>query len=108
MSPIEQDTFYDNAKASLTTPVFTADLKYHAAGTYEFGTIDSTKYTGSITYVDVDNSNGFWEFTGTGYAVGLGSFKSESIDAIADTGTTLIYAPASVVIAYYAGVSGSS
>ncbi|KAF7976238.1 hypothetical protein HWV62_7272 [Athelia sp. TMB] len=108
VSPLAQKTFYDNAKASLSTGVFTADLKYHAAGSYDFGVIDPLKYTGSITYVDVDNSNGFWEFTGTGYAVGSGSFSSESIDAIADTGTTLIYAPASVVLAYYAKVSGSS
>lgn len=108
VSPTAQKTFYDNAKASLTTPVFTADLKYHAAGSYDFGVIDSTKYTGAITYVAVNNANGFWEFTGSGYAVGSGTFVSSSIDTIADTGTTLIYAPTAVVKAYYAQVSGSS
>lgn len=108
VSPTAQKTFYDNAKSSLSKGVFTADLKYHAAGTYDFGVIDSSKYTGSITYVDVDSSQGFWGFTGTGYAVGSGSFKSSSIDTIADTGTTLIYAPDAVVKAYYAQVSGSS
>ncbi|KAF7984265.1 hypothetical protein HWV62_16110 [Athelia sp. TMB] len=108
VSPTAQKTFYDNVKSSLSTKVFTADLKYHAAGTYDFGTIDSSKYTGSITYVDVDDSQGFWEFTGSGYAVGSGSFKSSSIDTIADTGTTLIYAPSAVVKAYYAAVPGSS
>ena len=72
------------------------------------GTIDSSKYTGSITYIDVDDSQGFWEFTGSGYAVGSGSFKSTSIDTIADTGTTLIYIPDAVVEAYYGQVSGAS
>ncbi|KAF7976244.1 hypothetical protein HWV62_7284 [Athelia sp. TMB] len=108
VSPTTQKTFYDNAKPLLTTPVFTADLKYHAAGSYDFGIIDSSKYTGAITYVPVNNANGFWEFTGSGYAVGSGSFVSSSIDTIADTGTTLIYAPSAVVKAYYAKVSGSS
>jgi Eukaryotic aspartyl protease len=51
-------------------------------GTYDFGTIDSSKYTGTITYIDVDTANGFWEFTGSGYAVGSGSFVSSSIDAM--------------------------
>lgn len=108
VSPTAQKTFFDNAKSSLNKALFTADLKYHASGTYDFGSIDSSKHTGSITYVDVDDSQGFWEFTGTGYAVGSGSFKSTSIDTIADTGTTLIYVPDAVVTAYYKGVSGAS
>lgn len=77
------------------------------AGTYNFGFIDDSAYTGALTYTDVDSSQGFWEFTSTGYAVGSGSFKSTSIDGIADTGTTLLYLPAAVVKAYYAQISGS-
>jgi hypothetical protein len=56
----------------------------------------------------VNNAKGFWEFTGAGYAVGSGSFVSSSIDAIADTGTTLLLMDDSVVSAYYAKVSGAS
>lgn len=78
------------------------------AGTYNFGFIDDSAYTGDITYTNVDTSQGFWEFTSTGYSVGSGSFSSTSIDGIADTGTTLLYLPASVVKAYYAQISGSS
>jgi aspergillopepsin I len=107
VEPQQQNTFFDNAIANLPSPVFTADLKYHAAGSYDFGFIDSSKYTGSITYVNVQTGNGFWEFTGNGYAVGSGAFTSSSIDAIADTGTTLLYLPAAAVRAYYAKVSGS-
>ncbi|KAF1993864.1 Asp-domain-containing protein [Amniculicola lignicola CBS 123094] len=108
VSPSPAKTFFDNVKASLPSPVFVATLKYKAAGTYDFGYIDSAKYTGAITYVPVKTSNGFWEFTATGYSVGTGAPVTTSIDAIADTGTTLAYLPTAVVKAYYAGLAGSS
>jgi len=83
-------------------------LKKGQPGTYGFGKIDNTKHNGTITYVPVISSKGFWEFTGNGYAVGNSAFKSVSIDAIADTGTTLLYLPDAVVKAYYAKVPGAS
>ena len=107
VSPTPQKTFFSNIKATLPAPVFTADLKKGTPGSYDFGTIDSSKYTGSITYVPVKTSNGFWEFTGTGYQVGTGAFTSSSIDGIADTGTTLLYLPQAAVTAYYAKVPGA-
>ena len=76
-------------------------------GSYDFGFIDSAKYTGTITYVPVDSSQGFWGFTSNGYAVGNGSFRSASVKAIADTGTTLLYLPQSIVTAYYSRVPGA-
>jgi len=108
VSPGPENTFFDNAKSSLDSPLFTADLKHQAAGSYDFGYIDDSKYTGDITYTDVDSSNGFWEFTGTGYAIGDGSFVDDSIDAIMDTGTTLLLVPDDVVSAYYDQVDGAS
>jgi len=109
VTPNQQKTFFFNAIAQgLPLPVFTANLKKGTPGNYNFGYIDSSEYTGSITYVPVNTANGFWEFTGNGYAVGTGSFVTTSIDAIADTGTTLLYLPAAAVKAYYAKVSGSS
>ncbi|KAK7949054.1 secreted aspartic proteinase precursor [Apiospora aurea] len=107
VSPQQQQTFFDNAKSSLAQPLFTADLKHQASGKYNFGYIDNNAYTGSITYVNVDNSQGFWGFTSSGYQVGSGSFSSSSIQGIADTGTTLLYLPTSVVKAYYGKISGS-
>lgn len=56
----------------------------------------------------VNNANGFWEFTGTGYAVGSHAFVTSSIDTIADTGTTLLLMDDSVVSAYYSKVSGAA
>ena len=107
-SPNQVATFFSNAIPSLAAPLFTANLKKGAPGNYNFGYIDSSEYTGSITYVPVNTANGFWEFTGSGYAVGSGAFVSSSIDAIADTGTTLLYLPAAAVKAYYAKVSGAT
>ncbi|KAK3335151.1 aspartic peptidase domain-containing protein [Cercophora scortea] len=108
VSPTAQKTFFDNAKSALTSPVFTADLKAGAPGKYNFGYIDTTAYTGSITYTSVSTSNGFWQFTSTGYGIGSGTFKSTSISGIADTGTTLLLLPSTVVTAYYKQVSGAS
>lgn len=108
VKPTKQLTFFDNAKPTLSTPLFTADLKKNAPGSYNFGFIDNSKYTGAITYVPVDSSRGFWEFTSSGYSVGSGSFKSVSIDAIADTGTTLLYLPDAVVQDYYGAVPSAS
>lgn len=107
VSPDPQTTFFDTAKSNLDSPVFTADLSYHAPGTYNFGFIDDSAYKGEIAYTDVSTAQGYWEFTSTGYAVGSGAFKSTSIDGIADTGTTLLYLPDSIVSAYWAKVDGA-
>ncbi|MCJ1409771.1 Type I transmembrane sorting receptor [Ptychographa xylographoides] len=105
----EGQTFYTNAVAQgLPQAVFTADLKKGAPGKYNFGYIDTSEYTGTITTVAVTTSNGFWEFTSTGYAVGTAAFVSLSIDSIVDTGTTLLLLPTATVKAYYAKVSGAS
>lgn len=73
-------------------------------GTYTFGTIDKTRYTGAITYVDVDAKGGFWMFNITGYAVGNSTFSHTSFRGIADTGTTLAMLPKAVVKTYYDAV----
>ncbi|KAI1809267.1 secreted aspartic proteinase precursor [Poronia punctata] len=105
--PSQQKTWFDNIKGSLDKPVFAVDFKAGEPGTYDFGFIDSSKYTGSIAYASVSTRQGFWEFPLSGYAVGSGSFRSSSIDGIADTGTTLLYLPSSVVSAYWSQVSGA-
>lgn len=78
-----------------------------AAGTYAFGATDSSKYTGSISYTSVSTSQGFWQFTSSSYKVGTTSY-STSLSGIADTGTTLLLLPATVVKNYYAKVSGAT
>ena len=107
VQPTSQKTFFDNAQSTLDAPVFTADLKHQTPGSYDFGFIDNSKYKGDITYTPVNSGSGFWEFTSTGYQVGSGSFVSQSIDAIADTGTTLFLTEDAIVSAYYAQVQGA-
>ncbi|CAK7269586.1 hypothetical protein SEPCBS119000_003644 [Sporothrix epigloea] len=106
-SPNTVQTFFGNAQSKLDSPVFTADLKHDAPGTYDFGYIDSSLYTGSITYEDIDSSDGFWSWTSSGYAIGSNKFVSSSITGIADTGTTLLLLSNSIVKAYYKKVSTS-
>ena len=109
VKPQQQTTFFDTAidQGVLESNLFTVDLKKGAPGTYDFGFIDDSKHTGDITYTPIDNSQGFWEFTGTGYQVGDGEFQSASIDAIADTGTTLLLLDDDIVSAYYDAVDGA-
>jgi hypothetical protein len=90
--------------------VFTVTLKKGRAGSYDFGYINASRYTGAITYANVDSSGGFWKFNPSGYAVGTGATVSPGttvMTGIVDTGTTLIYADASIVSAYYKKVSGA-
>ncbi|KAF2194427.1 acid protease [Zopfia rhizophila CBS 207.26] len=107
VKPTKAKTFFDNVKDSLAEPLFAVTLKYHAPGTYDFGFIDKSKYTGEITYIDVNTANGWWEFTSTGYSIGNGATTTVNIDGIGDTGTTLLYLPTAVVKAYYAKVTGA-
>lgn len=92
VSPKAQNTFFDNAMPKLSQPVFTADLKHDAEGSYNFGYIDSAAYTGDIFYVDLFNSSadysGFWSFQSTGYAVGDGSTTSTSGSGSSGTGSS--------------------
>ncbi|KAL2159397.1 hypothetical protein VTH06DRAFT_2401 [Thermothelomyces fergusii] len=107
VEPVSQKTFFDNAKAGLDAPVFTADLKASAPGYFNFGYIDHGAYTGEIAYTPVDSTDGYWTWTSPGYAVGSGSFQSTTIQSIADTGTSLLLLPSSVVSAYYGQIRGA-
>ena len=110
VSPQPQSTFFDNAKGSFKSPLFAAYLpsSADATGTYDFGAIDSSKFTGTIKYTDVDNSNGFWEYPSTSYKVGTTEHSQSDFTAISDTGTTLVLMGDAAVDHYYAEVSGAS
>ncbi|KAL0255974.1 hypothetical protein I308_100785 [Cryptococcus tetragattii IND107] len=77
-------------------------------GTASFGYLDSSLYSGDVTYVNVDDNAQYWQIkmasvTVQGTSVSLGSSNMAAID----TGTTLIGGPESVVAAVYAKISGS-
>ncbi|KAK8159294.1 aspartic peptidase domain-containing protein [Phyllosticta citrichinensis] len=106
--PTKQQTFLDTAKIKL----FTANLRKTVPGTYTFGFINSSLYTGPITYTPVAPANrqqtGFWSFNITGYSVGRGAVTTKPISAIADTGTSLAYLPQDVAAAFYNQIPGAS
>lgn len=79
------------------------------AGNYNFGFIDSTEFTGDVTYVPVNTSAGFWQFTSQGFKVGGSNTMIMSThEAIADTGTTLLLVPDDIAASYYAQVPGAA
>ncbi|OMP83157.1 Aspartic protease PEP1 [Diplodia seriata] len=108
VKPEAQVPFFDTVADDLAEKLFAVTLKRGEAGSYDFGFRNESKYTGDIAYVDVDTSNGFWEFAPSGYAVGNGSVVNASIDAIADTGTSLLLLPEAIVTAYYDTIEGSA
>lgn len=109
VKPQKQKTFFENIKADLAEPVFTADLRKNAPGTYSFGTIDRTKFQGELTWIPVNTTKGFWQFSSESFAVNGGQAQPSTSggQGIADTGTTLILADAKAVTAYYAQVQGA-
>lgn len=109
VQPNQQKTFFDNAMPDLAEPVFTADLKHATAGAYEFGTIDSTKFNGSLSWAAINTTNGFWQFSSSKFAVGTGAAQDATGgQAIADTGTTLMLVNTDVASAYYSEVTGAA
>ncbi|KAF3931080.1 Penicillopepsin [Dactylellina cionopaga] len=106
VQPTAQKTFFENAMDGLSNGVLTADLRHQETGSYDFGTIDSKKYTGEIQYTPVDDSQGFWQFDANEYILGNSS-RSDSATAIADTGTTLLLMSNQITKEYYAQVKGS-
>lgn len=105
--PQQQKTFFDNALATLAEPVFTADLRKAAAGSYEFGAIDSTKFDGELQWVGVNATSGFWQVSAEKVIVGRTTTNLPGGIAIADTGTTLMLVDPSIVNAYYSQVQGA-
>ena len=108
VKPNKQKTFFTNVRPTLALPLFTADLKRAAPGSYDFGFIDSAKHSGEIIYVPANSSQGFWGVTSTGYAVGNDKLNDKKIEAIIDTGTTLMLVPESMAADYYKQVKGAT
>jgi hypothetical protein len=108
VTPDQQKVWWETASSSWDSALFAAYLPNSADGSFDFGFIDETKYTGDVVYTDVDTSYGFWEFDCNSYKVGNTSYTSEGTSCIADTGTTLILMVDEVVDNYYSAVSSAS
>jgi len=93
---------------SLEQPVFTADLVSDGTGSYEFGVIDTTKFTGTMAFTPVNASSGFWQFDSPTFTVaGKSATNTGVTTSIADTGTSLLLVDPTVAEAYYSQVTGA-
>lgn len=110
IKPIKRTNYFFTAtqQGNIKRTVFTADLRKGKPGSYDFGTVDGSKFTGDITYTAVDNSRGYWGFTSSGYGIGNSPFTSTPMVGILDTGTSILLLPDAVVNAYWGGVSGAA
>ncbi|WRT64773.1 uncharacterized protein IL334_001707 [Kwoniella shivajii] len=77
-------------------------------GVATFGFLDTSLYSGDVTYVSVSSNPQYWQIpmgsmTMQGKTVSLGSSNMAAID----TGTTLIGGPESIITAIYANIPGS-
>lgn len=67
--PTKQDTFFGNIKSSLKRPLFIVDLRTDGSGSYDFGFIDKSKYSGNITHVGINNTGGFWQLASPAFKI---------------------------------------
>lgn len=109
MKPQKQKTFFENVKSTLDEPLFTADLRCGGPGAFTFGAIDHSRFTGELTWIPVNTTKGFWQFSSQTFAVNgePPHMATSGGQAIADTGTTLILADPNVVNSYYSRVQGA-
>lgn len=84
------------------------DLQYHANGTYNFGQLDETAFTGAMTYQPVTPNKGYWWIELTTFRIGnSNSTRVHSWDAIVDTGTSLFLGPIDIVKDYWVSVTSA-
>jgi len=108
MEPTQQKTFFDNIVSDLSQPVFTAALKGDAEGSYEFGNIDTSSFTGELNVIPIDASQGFWQFDSSTATINNKKVQIQDSKAIADTGTSLMLVSDDLLTAYWEDVEGAS
>ncbi len=102
-------TFWLRTGANLEMPyLFTVDIYQDRNGTFDFGYIDTAKYTGEITYASMDTTETNWNFKMKGFAIGNGSMNTvDTFVGIVDTGGPNIGLPSDVVSPYFDSFGGS-
>jgi hypothetical protein len=106
-------TFLENLKSSgvISTNVLGVSFAPESGsdsndsnGELTFGGVDSTKYTGSITYTPAVAP--YWGVAVSEFKFGTTTVGSSSYSGIVDTGTTLIYVPTAVYTKYLKASGG--
>lgn len=93
------------SQGKVAEPVFGFTLLKSGSELY-LGGVDSSKFDGSLTYAPVTQA-GYWQISLDGASVGSNSVFSSGVEAIVDTGTTLIIGDTSNVASIYAAIPGS-
>ncbi|KAK4444412.1 aspartic peptidase domain-containing protein [Podospora aff. communis PSN243] len=102
-------TVYQKMSPLLHRNVFTADLKFLADGTYQFGAIDHSKFTGDIHWTPLMADAKFWQFDFSSFNVeNSNTWYWYKWSAIADTGTSLMLMGNDMVKYYYSRVKGAT
>jgi hypothetical protein len=102
-------TFWLRVGADLEMPyLFTVDIYQDQNGTFDFGYIDTAKYTGEISFVPIDTTSTNWNFKMNGYAIGDGDMQTvDEFVGVVDTGGPNIGLPSFVVNPYFDSFGGS-
>lgn len=102
-------TFWLRVGADLEMPyLFTVDIYQDQNGTFDFGYIDTAKYTGEISFVPIDTTSTNWNFKMNGFAIGDGDMQTvDEFVGVVDTGGPNIGLPSFVVNPYFDSFGGS-
>ncbi|KAL8671318.1 MAG: hypothetical protein Q9168_004179 [Polycauliona sp. 1 TL-2023] len=101
-------TFFEAMMPRLESPLFALDFQSTAndgtGPSMQFGGINSSRFHGQLTSVAIDKSTNYWTAKDVAFSV-HGQRMNESSDMFFDTGGgNSIYAPMSIVSAYYSQV----
>ncbi|KAF7378460.1 Peptidase A1 domain-containing protein [Mycena sanguinolenta] len=110
---VTRNTWMQNIAASLPSPIFAVYLPWGsgaAQSSIDFGYIDSSKYTGTLSTVPLMSGTAKWQFTSTSFYVNGVHYSvttTTSGKALIDTGTTLLLVYPEIAAAFYAAVPGA-
>ncbi|XP_014556035.1 hypothetical protein COCVIDRAFT_100902 [Bipolaris victoriae FI3] len=105
VQPVPQATFFETVAPTLKKKVFAANLRPEGNGSWDFGYLDKSKYTGDVTYTPVVGNMKHWTIAVGEYGAGNKTFGTATIgNTTVDSGSPLIYLPDQVVADYYSQV----
>lgn len=98
--PKQYAPFFESLKQqkAVNAGVFQMTLKAGSGSTMNLGGVDSSKYTGSVAYSPVNPAQGFW--------LTPGKVNGHNIQAIVDSGSTIITGPTSQVRSIVQSIPG--
>lgn len=105
--PTQQNTFFGNIGSQLDKNLFAVTLRQNASGSFDFGFIDPSRYTGRITYMNIVPNSGYWMLNAGAYRIGQQKAVKYNFNKIVDTGTSLMLLPLDIVKDYYSNVAGA-